>query len=44
MQHTQPVDHELRIFLRVNLHALAQLEVDDVGNLIGSKLFLGVSK
>ena len=35
MQYAQPVDHELRVFLRVNLHALAQLQVDDVGNLIG---------
>ena len=35
MQHAQPVDHELRVFLGVNLRALAQLQVDDVGNLIG---------
>ena len=35
MQHAQPVDHELRVFLCVNLHALAQLQVNDVGNLIG---------
>ena len=35
MQHAQPIDHKLRVFLRVNLHALAQLEINDVGNLIG---------
>ena len=35
VQHAQPVDHELRVFLCVNLHALAQLQVDDVGDLIG---------
>ena len=35
VQHAQPVDHELRVFLCVNLHALAQLQVNDVGNLIG---------
>ena len=35
VQHTQPVDHELRVFLRVNLHALAQLQVNDVSYFIG---------
>ena len=35
MQHAQPVDHELRVFFGVNLHALAQLQVNDVGHFIG---------
>ena len=35
MQHAQPVDHKLRVFLRVNLHALAQLQVDNVSHFIG---------
>ena len=35
MQHAQPVDHELRVFLGVNLHALAQLQVNDVSHFIG---------
>ena len=35
MQHAQPIDHKLRVFLRVNLHALAQLQVNDVRYFIG---------
>ena len=34
MQHAQPVDHELRVLLGVNLHALAQLQVNNVGHFI----------
>ena len=36
VQHAQPVDHELRVFFGMNLHALAQLQVNDVGYLIGN--------
>ena len=34
MQHAQPVDHKLRVFLGVNLHAFAQLEINDMGYLV----------